>query len=218
MGKFIDLTGQRFGRFTVTSRKENDSKNRIQWLCRCDCGNERIIKGCDLRSGNTRSCGCLSLDLHTLHGGSYTRLYNIWEGMKRRCQNPNSESYVWYGAKGITVCEEWQQYKPFEQWALTNGYADELSIDRIDNDKGYCPDNCRWETSTGQARNHGIRSDNNSGHKGIFWNAKSGKWLVYIGVDGKRISLGSFNDLQSAIKARQDGELQYWGGVADASI
>ena len=143
-GKAIDLTGQRFGRLTVLERAGTDSRREAVWRCICTCGNEIYVQGHHLRCGNTQSCGCLRVDTATTHGESRSRLYHIWFGMKTRCYNPNTKDFKNYGGRGITVCPEWlYDFPAFQKWAIANGYRDDLTIDRIDNDKGYSPDNCR---------------------------------------------------------------------------
>lgn len=158
MGKAIDLTGQRFGRLVVVSRAGNDKSGNYQWLCKCECGSETIVRGYSLRSGHTKSCGCLnrerSVDVHRSHGGRATRLYNVWCGIKSRCLNENIPNYCRYGGRGITVCDEWlNSFESFRDWALNSGYEDTLSIDRIDNNAGYEPSNCKWSTRAEQNRN-----------------------------------------------------------------
>lgn len=152
--KLIDLSGQKYGRLTVISKAEGKDKRRVYWLCKCECGKEVIVQSSQLRTGHTRSCGCL-LDgsYNVTHGMTHTRLYRLWFTMKQRCTDTNSSGYHKYGAKGITICSEWMTFEPFMKWASENGYSDELSIDRIDNSKGYSPDNCRFVTMRRQQNN-----------------------------------------------------------------
>jgi len=157
MGKLIDLTGQRFGRLVVIERAENKG-GHAGWLCQCNCGKDVIVSSSSLRRGLSQSCGCKRREeiscLRSKHKGTKTRLYNIWQNMLKRCNNPHSSRYSDYGGRGITVCDEWlHDFIAFRDWALTHGYRDYLTIDRINNDKGYSPDNCRWATVAEQNRN-----------------------------------------------------------------
>lgn len=148
----VDLIGQRFGKLTVTKRIGPNKYRGILWRCQCDCGGTtRAVTG-DLRRGKVKSCGCSHYkDRQTLNGKP-TRLYRIWKNMKKRCYNTRNHDFLYYGVRGITVCEEWHEFAPFQQWALANGYTDELTLDRVNNDGNYEPGNCRWATRKEQAQ------------------------------------------------------------------
>lgn len=166
MGKTKDLKGLRFGKLTVVEYQGiRMPDRRAVWLCACDCGGSIQTTTNMLMRGKVASCGCRRKEgLHRTHGGRHTRLYTIWKGMKNRCYNPKQAHYDNYGGRGITICDEWlNSFEQFQNWAIANGYQDDLTIDRIDNDKGYSPDNCRWTTYFDQIHNRRSSSSENEG-------------------------------------------------------
>lgn len=134
-------------------RVPNKGKSRAaRWYCKCDCGGEHEVVAHSLKSGVTTHCGCS--DGNKTHGGYKTKLYKRWVAMRQRCRNPNCSEYRNYGARGIAICREWDEdFVAFRDWALSNGYRDDLEIDRVDNDKGYSPENCRFIDRVGNANN-----------------------------------------------------------------
>lgn len=154
------MTGQKFGRLTVLSRNPQKG-HTVFWDCVCDCGNKTRVSSINLLRGRIKSCGCLHDDLSrerakkqfTKHGLRSTRLYSIWASMNTRCYNPNSRSYKHYGERGVKVCEEWKTFTNFYDWALGNGYREDLTLDRIDCNGNYDPQNCRWATTEMQCNN-----------------------------------------------------------------
>jgi len=151
----INLAGQTIGRWTVL-HKVPDLAGTI-WHCRCVCGEERNVRGNALRDGRSQSCGCLQRERASTrpnaHHGSLTRLYGIWRNMKKRCQNPNAKAFKHYGGRGIMVCATWQKFPAFRDWAARAGYAEDLTIERLDVDGNYEPSNCTWIPAADQARN-----------------------------------------------------------------
>ena len=161
--KLLDMTGQRFGRLVVLERAENGHRGKVYWQCRCDCGKETSVRGDHLRYGFVRSCGCYNSEVttssHTTHGSYHSRLYKVYRTMLARCNNPKNTNYRNYGGRGISVCEEWRSdFSAFRDWAIANGY-DEMAefgvctIDRIDVNGNYEPNNCRWVSMAEQSKN-----------------------------------------------------------------
>lgn len=215
MGKFVDLIGKRFGRLTVICKDGIDKQGGAVWLCECKCGNVKPICSRNLIHSNVQSCGCLTQDVareaKTTHGFSNTRLYNIWEGIKRRCLSDKHSRYYDYGGRGIKVCEEWKCFEPFKDWAMINGYSENLTIERKNVNGNYEPSNCTWATKEEQAHNTRIRSNNTSGFNGVSIDNKTQKWRAQIYANGKKYYLGSSSIIGDAISARKAAELKYWG-------
>ena len=156
---YKSLIGKKFGRLTVVSLVESDVGTKIptKWLCKCDCGNTIKALGYNLNNGNTKSCGCLRKEFAKnkkyIHGCTKTRLHTTWSHMKQRCENTNDKAFKHYGGRGIKICDEWHDFACFRDWALVNGYSDDLTIDRIDVNGNYEPSNCRWVTLKEQQTN-----------------------------------------------------------------
>lgn len=152
--KLIDRTGQRYSRLTVLSRAPNKSAKdtNARWVCRCDCGATCVAYGQDLARGKFKSCGCLNAERIVRHGMSRSSVYSTWKTMIQRCENPNAKGYKSYGGRGITVCDEWHSFDAFvrDMGVRPKGYT----LDRIDNDKGYSKENCRWATTAQQNNNN----------------------------------------------------------------
>ena len=202
-----DLTGKRFGMLLVIGKDEvRDKTGCIRYVCQCDCGNVVSVRSSSLNDGNTSGCGCRMYDTGEKqrsykHGMSWDRLYRIWANMKDRCNNPNAGHYKHYGGRGIKVCNEWNAsdgFIPFRDWAVSNNYADNLTIDRIDNNKGYGPDNCRWVTTKEQALN-------TSRNHRITFNGKTltiSEWAKELGLN--RNGLNGYIRYHSKIKGETE--------------
>lgn len=202
MGKYIDLTGQKFGRLIVIKRDGNNKKREALWLCKCECGKFTKTRTYSLKSGVTKSCGCLQKEIASkigfrslfkegqMQNKDYQRIRKILNSMRSRCYNIKNNRYKNYGARGIKICEEWsgkQGLKNFYNWAIENGYKKDLSIDRIDNNGDYEPSNCRWATSREQ-------SNNRTTNRLITYNKEThtlAEWSRILGI--------SYNILQSRL-------------------
>ncbi len=181
-----DKVGLKFGKLTVLERA-SEIGERTKYKCKCDCGNIVIVDGCNLSTGATKSCGCIrklsTKMLKLSHGQCGTKLYRCWRNMIDRCENPNNKEYKNYGNRGIQVCKEWHDFDKFYNWALSSGYNDILTIERIDVNKGYFPNNCTWADLYTQARN---RTDNVK----IKFNGKEmilTDWAKEVGINERTI-------------------------------
>lgn len=224
MANKYDLTGQRFGRLVAMYAVPNNNY-RSRWHCVCDCGKTKDVLQQNLANGHVRSCGCLLAERNQEklavinselgredHHETRTRLYRIWVGIKSRCFGKTSSAYRNYGGRGISVCPEWaESFGSFREWAFSHGYSDKLSIDRIDADGDYTPENCRWVGGSVQAFNKRMPRRNSSGHVGVSWNKKTGMWHAYITKDYVMHSLGFFASYEDAVAAREAAEIKYFG-------
>ena len=184
-----DLTGKKFGKLEVIGVHDTGSR-KTYYVCQCDCGNIKVVRADALISGATKSCGCIkkehdkiNLTANHKHKMSGTRIYETWQDMKRRCYNKQNARYDRYGGRGITVCDEWlNNFQSFYDWAISNGYSDDLTIDRIDNDGNYEPSNCRWSTAKEQCNNRGSNINITIGNatKSLMC------WCEIFNVDTKR--------------------------------
>ena len=200
MSKLIDITGKKFNSLLVIKRVENEEKGRARWLCKCDCGNETIVRGSNLKNGAVKSCGCLrktASERNRTHGDSRTKLYNHWVSMIYRCYNPKNQAYKWYGARGIKVCDEWKDYLKFKEWVLSTRPDESYTVERIDVNGDYCPENCKWIPMGEQANN---RTTNL-----IYeYNGKKqnlAQWCMELGLDYKLVHNRLFKSKWSFEKA-----------------
>lgn len=192
--KFVNLSGKRYGRLVVIKldhvQKLPSGKNEMFYLCKCDCGKSKVIRASSLRNGYTQSCGCYMKEMlskrQSVHNMSKSTLYKAWCNMKARCFNTRRKDYCDYGGRGITMCEEWKDFEVFKEWAMKNGFKEEkvkgkniLSLDRVDVNGNYCPDNCRWATDKEQANNK--RNTRRFYYKGKNLTAR--EWSDLLGIN-----------------------------------
>ena len=195
----LDLTGKTYGRWAVITKVIGTKK----WLCKCTCGTQKEVLQCNLTTGKTTSCGCLKKELQTKHGDVGTSLYQVWCDLKQRCTNPKIKNYHNYGGRGITYTPEWETYIPFKKWAEGSGYQEDLQIDRIDNNKGYFPENCRWTSISINLKNKRKSLNTSSKYRGVYYAKDRNKWVAQVNITKEKIiKIGEFTDEVSAAKAR----------------
>lgn len=196
--RIVDLTGKRFGKLTVVKLTGRSKDKKTVWLCKCDCGNYKDVRASNLTSGATKSCGCLFYESREKvaeklkgekshfykHGLSNSRINSIYRGIKKRCYNKAEPAYKNYGGRGIKMCDSWKNdFMSFYDWAISNGYSESLSIDRIDVNGNYCPENCRWvdwRTQQNNRRNNRIVEYNGCSHT-------VSEWADILGVNKKTL-------------------------------
>ena len=199
-----DMTPKLIGETYLKKATPNSPQRYRFGIHECQyCGREFEVRVYSVKIGNARSCGCQKNKQKITHGRSNSRFYKTWNDMIRRCTNPNNKDYKDYGGRGITVCEEWLDVIDFVAWCeATHPNIEGYSLDRIDNDNGYSPENCRWANRLVQNINQRMKSTNTSGYNGIIWNKKNSNWKAVIGINTKKVYLGYFNSVQEAVQAR----------------
>lgn len=214
MGKLRDLSGKRFGKLLVIDRagssyrRNSNSHRDATWRCVCDCGNEKIYVSYNLLKGRTISCGCSRRKKSKIGGAYKTKEYRTWTRMIQRCENKNYNHFIYYGGRGIRISERWR--KSYDNFIKDMGQCpDGYSLDRIDVNGNYESLNCRWANNTTQARNQRVAINNKIGIRGIGL-LRNGKFRVRIHINRKPIHIGTFDDIDDAMKARKDAELKYW--------
>lgn len=206
--------GSVVGRLTVIKIVDKAKNGSNIWLCQCCCGNTKEVISSSLNSGLVQSCGCLYNEVSgkqaTSHGKTGTKEYIAWTAMKQRCYYEKHDFYANYGGRGIQVCNRWLE--SFENFYEDMGEApDGMSLDRVDVDSDYCKENCRWATNSVQGYNTKIKTSNTSGKTGVSFHKSQGKWQAYICVNGEQIYLGSLSSKESAVSARREAEIKYFG-------
>jgi hypothetical protein len=207
MPKFIDKSGQRFGRLVAIERSGHTKTKKVLWRCKCDCGNETLVDSCSLVTGNTVSCGCYLKERITKHGGWNKSSYNTWRAMMRRCYKSQDKDYKNYGARGVIVCPEWHDYIKF---AADMGEPERTqTLDRIDPYRNYTKENCRWALLPTQARNTRVRATTKSGVTGVS-NVYGNKWMAKISVYKKSYYSKVVGSIEEAAAARKELERKHW--------
>jgi len=210
MSKYSVVEGERYGRLTVKQSFVGTVNGHRNCEVVCDCGKVKYAVIRDVVLARVVSCGCKRLEGMYIHGMYKSRPFSIYGHMKRRCDTPKEAGYPYYGGRGISYDPKWGTFEGF--WEdMSEGYSDELELDRIDPNKNYCKENCRWANQEIQCFNTRKRIDNKSGKSGVSWDKKSGRWHVYINIHSRRYNLGTYGDLELAILIREEAEIKYYG-------
>lgn len=206
MPKAENLVGQKFNMLTVVSLSGVTERGLKLYMCECECGNIKEFYGTAVKSGRSKSCGCL-----TRHGMTGTKEYTAWLGMYARCYNEKNDSFSEYGGRGIRICDSWREkYKGFPSFYADMGPCpDGMSLDRIDVNGDYCPENCRWADISTQNFNQRLKVTNKSGKTGVRF--VDNKWVATITHKLNRVYLGAFESFEEAVKARENAEILYYG-------
>ena len=211
MGKFVDLTGKKFGRLLVLKRSKRRSHGKVHWECRCSCSSVIVVPSGDLNSGHSKSCGCLKRDMtierNMIHGLSDHEIFFIWANMMQRCYNPKHPGYAYWGGRNIRVCKRWHDVKNFID-DMYPTYKKGLSLDRVDNSKGYSKDNCRWATKMEQSTNtRAVKKIKNSLGQEFISQAEAARVL---GIHSANINNALKKGRKSAGKCPQTGKRITW--------
>ena len=205
MGKKIDETGQSFGKLLVIQEDTRIKKTHAYWVCLCACGNVVTVDGLKLRSKHTNSCGCL----RRKHGYSQTAEYGSYKKMMRRCYDPLSENYGFYGGRGIKVCDRWRNSVEAFMADMGKKPQEDYTLDRIDVNGNYTPENCRWADPQTQQKNKRVCKKSKTGVTGVI--PYKDKYQANIRVDGRLHHLGYYDTVAEAAIARSKAEKKYWG-------
>jgi hypothetical protein len=219
LSKIVDLTGYQFGMLVVINRGTTNitpnGTHRTMWECLCKCGSKCTISLSNIKSGNTKSCGCIRLastiQRSTTHGKTKTGTYRSYHAMLNRCYNPNYKNFQYWGGDGVIVCDRW--ICSFENFLEDMGIRpQDTTLNRVEGSKVYCKENCRWDSKGVQAYDQRMYKNNKTGVTGVY-RTKSGKYVARINVKNEDIHLGSFHTLDEARLIRQDAEILYYGKI-----
>ena len=197
--------GDRYGRLLIVAAYVKKTRHGWQHLTKCDCGTIKLTLGKSMYRGQSQSCGCLQIERSTKHSDYGSPEYKSWCAMITRCTNENQDNYKNYGGRGISVCEEWGSYDAFLK-DMGRKPSKRHSLERVDNDSNYCPENCIWADRFRQAQNQRMRADNKTGCKGVSFDIRKQKYIASINRDGVKTYLGTFANLDDAIAARRKHE------------